>query len=364
MGGEHGVSASFYAELSNQFLRPSTPVSESPHAQLLENAESSGNGFLNSDTLRKTPYVKNGLTTIDIFGDYRGARTEEEVMALARDFVENASQINLSPDKPIELRRIRFSDCFEVIEGHHQLALAFTRGDKTVEAIVWPRTVLTPLQERLLKVLWLYGRKELYQPVVSPELEKEWILVRQCTDRFGMMEQFLKQQGLLPAAGLTYADFGSSYGWFVSAMGKLGFRSIGVDRDAIAHSIGVRVYGLAPEQLIRRDIVRFLTNCSDTFDVTSLFSVLQYFAMEKKPVSPEELISLVDKVTGKVLFFDTGENHEAWFKSKLPEWSPEFIKEWLEKHTSFSQVLPLGVDQDKRGKFLENYSRTLFALVR
>ena len=48
-----------------------------------------------------------------------------------------------------------------------------------------------------------------------------------------------------------------------------------------------------------------------------------------------DFIRKVDAVTGTVLFLDTGESHEDWFKESLAEWDAEFIKKWLKENTSF-----------------------------
>ena len=68
-------------------------------------------------------------------------------------------------------------------------------------------------------------------------------------------------------------------------------------------------------------------------------------------------------MTNHILFFDTGEAGEEWFKNKLPEWTPGFIENWLTKNTNM-KVIPLGVDTDRNEINGENYSRTLFACIK
>jgi hypothetical protein len=72
----------------------------------------------------------------------------------------------------------------------------------------------------------------------------------------------------------------------------------------------------------------------------------------------------VDAITGSVLFFDTGQSHEEWWRRTLPEWNDEFITEFVQRNTSFDQVIPLGRDADNVGRYANNYQRTLFACVR
>ena len=66
------------------------------------------------------------------------------------------------------------------------------------------------------------------------------------------------------------------------------------------------------------------------------------------------------KITKKVLFFDTGQNHEEWFRKALPQWDVPFIVDWLRAHTSFREIVPLGIDTDARPPYDRNYRRTLF----
>ena len=73
---------------------------------------------------------------------------------------------------------------------------------------------------------------------------------------------------------------------------------------------------------------------------------------------------MLDKVTGNVLFIDTGEEHESAFGELLKGWSPEFIRKWNISHTDFKEVVPLGIDQDRKAPFQGYYNRTLFACIK
>jgi hypothetical protein len=39
---------------------------------------------------------------------------------------------------PVRVNRIRYSDCFEVVDGNHRLALASARGDESYPAAILP----------------------------------------------------------------------------------------------------------------------------------------------------------------------------------------------------------------------------------
>src|SRR5205823_11297953 len=95
-----------------------------------------------------------------------------------------------APVKPIDVRPIALSDCYQIMDGHHRAAISWHRGLRTIPAIVRGEPVLTPLQALLLDGAWLEGRCELYQPIDAPELRKNWVLVRKCTDRLAKIRGF------------------------------------------------------------------------------------------------------------------------------------------------------------------------------
>jgi len=374
IGQENGIPAERWARMVGNLLRPSAPLSKSPHVKLLEEYLSKGDTLFEPEHISHTDYFRNALQSVDIVGRYFDAKSEDQIVQVARRFVDTFRGIDQtgcprqygqsSPDDPIRVRPIAHSDHYQIIDGHHRLAIAYVRGEQ--QALVRPEgePVLTPLQSLLLDVLWLNGRRELYQPVDAPELKASWVLVRKCSDRLTQMLKFLKDQGLDSATSPTYLDIASSYGWFVSEMSKLGYDAYGVERDPIASSIGPVVYNLPFNRIFRSDCVRFFRQNQRKFDVTSCFSLLHHFAMGNGSVPPEEFIRLVDRITGKVLFLDTGQNHESWYKSLLPEWDADFIDDWIRKHTSFRHIHRLGVDEDAVPPFQENFGRMLFACTR
>ena len=213
-----------------------------------------------------------------------------------------------------------------------------------------------------MDVMWLKGRRELYQPVDSPEVAG-WILVRRCADRYAKMVDFLRTEGLAPPASSSYLDVACSYGWFVAEMQKAGFRTQGVERDPIAIRVGQSMYGLQPGQVHRSDAVGYLRALEDKFDVTSCFSLVHHFMLNDWNVSAEEVLGLVDSVTRHVMFFDMGQAHE-YPGERLAGWGPERIHSWLEKNTKFSRIVRLGEDEDAVPPNQRNFGRMLFACVR
>jgi hypothetical protein len=375
-GGEAGMGARHYARIVGDPLLPSTPIAESPHCRLLLDYEAEGDALLEPGRVESTDYYLNAFRVIDAVGAYFDARSPDDIPRIMRRFVDQHLGRDGDPSESIPfasdpgsypiVRPIAHSDCYEVVDGHHQLARAFVDGQRRVQVRVKGHPITTPVQDLLNDVLWQDGRRELYQPVDLPELHG-MPLVRQCSDRFALMQKFLSDRAVEPH-GTTYTDIGSSYGWFVAAMRDLGFDARGVERDPIAARVGEVVYGLDLDQVTRSEAVRWLRTAEPS-DVVSCFSVLHHFVLGRGGgVSAEELIGLVDRCTRDILFFDTGQGHELWFRHTLGAeaggWSPDHIEAWLREHTSFTHVERLGVDEDGIPPFEHQYGRTLFACTR
>jgi len=375
LGGERFIEAGIYARMIGDSLRPSRRVADGPHAALLRAYDRIGDRILQSPEFEQTDYYRNAAQCIDMTGAYCfDSQAPRDIARIARGFIDDYKGVaewrkrprrplSLPPD-PLLVRPIKDSACYEVIDGHHRVAIAAVKGQKTIRVVPIWQPAHTPLQELLLGVFWNKGRRELYQPIDSPELGDKWILVRRCADRLEIMRRFLAESAITPGAARSYLDLGASYGWFVSQMAAAGYDSLGVERDPFSCGVGELMYGLAPDRMVRADCVRFLGENTRRFDIVSCFSVLHHFVNGKGPIAAEEFIRMIDGVTGSVLFLDTGQEHETWFKPDLKGWSPDFIESWLKHHTTFSRIVRLGVDQDARAPFQDNYGRTLFACVR
>jgi 2-polyprenyl-3-methyl-5-hydroxy-6-metoxy-1,4-benzoquinol methylase len=373
LGDENGVTASALARITGNLSRASTPIERFPHILLLRQYQKIEDRLLEPVIFEQTPYYQNGRECIDLMGHYFEAWNDSDIIKVAKRFMDHfngatpAAELHegqSDPGKPIHVRPIRLSDCYQVIDGHHRLALAQVRGQATIPVYVEPPPVLTPLQSLLLDVQWTQGDRWLHQPIDAPELKHSWIQTRKCTDRFAKMRGFLESNHLLPPTARTYLDIGCAFGWFVAQMSALGFDSHGVELDPIAPMVGQSLYALEPKHFFRTDCVRFLQTTHEKFDVASCCSLMHHFALGEESVSAETLIHLIDRVIGKVLFFDTGQSNEAWFKTRLPDWSPDFIQNWLKKNTTFAKIIPLGADEDAVHPFADNYGRMLFACVR
>jgi hypothetical protein len=262
------------------------------------------------------------------------------------------------------VRQIADSNCYEIRDGHHRLAIAAARGETEVEVVVERPHSTTPVQRLLRQMSWLDGEERLYQPVHLPEVAT-WPVMRRCTDRLSMMLDFLGEfySGRADVER-SYLDVGACYGWFVSAMCERGYDARGIEQDPLAQQLAGLVYDLAPERLVIGDAVALLKSQDRRADVVSCFSMLHHFVLGRTPHTAESLISLLDHAAGDVLFLDTGERHESWFRYVLPEWSPAYARQWILDHTSFVNVRILGTDRDDVASFAGKYGRTLFACTR
>ena len=370
VGAQGGWTAREFAERTDELLWPSTPFLEGPHVGLLRLADEVPE--LSDEQILDSPYGRLGMRCIKAGGNYFGGTDEAGVVAAARAFIARyrgeeppggtRRPQQSGPQDPVLVAPVRGSDQYQILDGHHRLAIAAMSGADGASVVAKWLPVTTPLQDLLLRMSWLDGTRELYQPIDAPELRSGWTTVRQCTDRLAKMDAFLGERGI---TGGRYLDVASCYGWFVARMGERGFDAEGVERDPLAVPLGRAVYGLPDGVVSTGDCVDFLRGHDPArWDVVSCFSLLHHFVLGRGSVSAEELIRLLDRATGRVLFFDTGQDNEAWFAESLRGWNPARVERFLRENTGFDEIVDLGPDDDARPPYQDNYGRHLFACVR
>lgn len=372
LGGQNGLSGTEFAVRSCDLGWPSRRVLDGPHADLLRRGRARR---LTDEEILGTPYGRMALDTIAATGAYFAATDPAGVVAVARrylgpaldDGARSRAPLGRMPRQsrlgdPVRVAPIRHSDCYQVLDGHHRVAAHGVAGAAEVRVRVKRVAVSTPLQDLLEQMSWTGGERELYQPIDSPELEAGWVRVRRCVDRLDAMRRHLDRLDLTAGAG--YLDVASCYGWFVDRLTRLGYDGHGVERDENAPMIGALAYGLDPARITVADAEAFLAGAERTWEVVSCFSLLHHFALGRASVGPEELLGLLDRVTGRVLFLDTGQGHEAWFSDSLPDWDPDHVRALLARHTTFDEIVDLGPDADAVPPYQRNYGRHLFAATR
>jgi hypothetical protein len=356
-----GFSARDFAAQSGDLMWASTPVADGPHAELLRLAAARDGAGLSDAEILESAYGRMALTCVRAQGRYFTATDADGVVKVARSFLSGESSAD---DRPILVAPIRGSDCYQVLDGHHRIARAAVEGRPTVDVAVKRFPVTTPLQDLLIQMSWLDGDRKLYQPLDAPELGQSWPVVRRCTDRLDKMVGFLAGRDLLPPATSSYLDVASFYGWFVGQMADRGFEAGGIERDPLAPVVGKAAYGVDPASIRVGDAETLLLEAGRTWDVVSCFSLLHHFVLGRGSISHEELLRRIDAVTGRVLFLDTGQEHEEWFTESLAGWDAEKVRRTLAENTTFDLIVDLGPDADAVPPHERNYGRHLFACIR
>ncbi|MBD2148874.1 hypothetical protein H6F44_01845 [Pseudanabaena sp. FACHB-1277] len=375
LGGENDLSGYKYALMTGEYLRPSSRVETSPHSQLLLDYIKHKDKVLDKDFFEKTAYFKNAQTCIDLFGGYfPQIDTDETIYLAAERFIKlfNKEDVSHLPSEGhskdgelIEVIPLKNSDCFQLLQGNHRVAFAIANNLSHIKAKVNIRKQeITPIQFLLENLLWEQGEKILYQPLPCPELESHWVLARNCEDRFSRMKSFLLDTIRIEPRYTTYLDLGCYYGWFVSRFLSIGFEAYGVEKDNIPIQIGEIVFTNTKNKIFKNEIIRFFKSSNKQYDVVSCLSIMHHFMSQREKRNPQELLKFLDKYTGKILFFEMGEEHEKWFSNSLKGWNVDTIEEWIISNTSFTKSYRLGRDSDSQGVFAGNFNRMLFAFVK
>jgi hypothetical protein len=215
LGLQNAMPAAEFAARHDDLLWASTPVAEGPHAQLLRMSERDGG--ISDEEILASSYATLARRCISSRGFFFTATDDAGIVAVARDYIDrhrggpagDLGPHQSSPDAPVRVAPIRWSDSYQVLDGHHRLASAVLHAERTVPARVKWVPVTTPLQETLNQMSWLEGEHLLYQPISSPELAGSWVQVRSCRDRLDAMLGLLSERGLLPPHTGTYLDVAS-----------------------------------------------------------------------------------------------------------------------------------------------------------
>ena len=100
------------------------------------------------------------------------------------------------------------------------------------------------------------------------------------------------------------------------------------------------------------------------YNVVLLLSVLQHAIIEEGEDSALNMIKEAEDRTEDIMFFEMAEDHEDWYRDKIPGWNKNSIKKWILKNTNFNFCDPIMTDSDSKKNFNKNYGRTLFACYR
>lgn len=373
IGQQSGIPLKYWVKLSGEEDRISVPLVSSPYVSFLMEVQKNKKLIYNNSFLENSPYFKLGLICINTIGHFMGAKNKEELKKWMQtyfllyqnklkgqvaDIILKIEDGHSKQGDPIKLRKIKHSNCYEIIDGHHRVAMDYLMGKKEIRAIIIDKGY-SILQEKLLKINITHGR-ELYQPIDKLDV-LSWPVIRRCDDRFEMMRSFLLSKKIKEGSVL---DLACSYGFFLKKFKETGLNVFGLDRDKRAIEICKLVNHLDSKELKIDRIENFLQNSKCQWDIVLFLSILHHYIIGKEPGEFSQILKQLDKITGKILFLDMGQNHEEWFSTTLANWDEDYIIKKIKENTSFKQIIPLGKDKDNLGKYTKNYGRTLFACVR
>ncbi|HET6560896.1 MAG TPA: hypothetical protein VFG72_03405 [Marmoricola sp.] len=311
LGLQNRMRADDFAHEYGELSWPSTPVGEGPHAELLRLAATHGD--LDAGAILDSSYGRLARVCIRTRGFFFTATDEQGIVDVAHNYIgrHRGRQVaalgeHQSPaGAPIRVAPIRWSECYQVLDGHHRVASAIVRGAPSLTARVKWRPLTTPLQ-RLLIQMSPPGGRTLLQPVDAPEVGV-WSRgegVGSTVAHFDAMERFLASPRFSSAPLSSYLDVGSVYGWRVAQMAARGYRAEGVEDHPAAMELAQAAYGLEPGQVHRADPVRFLSSGDRSWDVVSWSGPSEVGPQVSDP--PDDLLALLTRRTGRALFLPRG----------------------------------------------------------
>lgn len=359
VGQQAGLPMEAWARLTGDESLLVCTLADSPHVELLEEARRR-QAPPSNDWLVGSRYLALARRCLQEIGHFHGAVDEAGLLQVARDFGLGFLEKRAWNPRLPRVARLADSPVFEIVDGHHRLAMALAAGASQLDVEVQGR--VPSWWQRKLQQVNMTRRDELYQPVDLPEVA-HWALVRRCTDRLALIERFLDERAL-PTG--TLLDLGSSYGWFTARL-KPRFPGgvLAVDRDPAALDVPRLLFGLRSQELLVRRAEDYLADGTrPPADAVLFLSLLHHYAIGKEPGEVDQIVAGLGRVTGRVLFLDTGEGHEDWFRRKLPGWTPDFVAELVLRKGGFREAVALGVDSDKVPPNAGNYGRTLFAFLK
>ena len=370
IGQQAGLSLRIWIGMTKEYARISKLIKDSPYVSYLK---SDINGESNEELYKKTDYFIMAKICLNHKGHFMGKTTESGIIDWMKEFkkmyysIKNGHQFysdelerkgHSKPGTWILVKKIKQSDYYEIVDGHHRCAIEYVIGNTYINVKIVDESY-SYLQEIILKSHQIHDF-EYYQPLNKPEIES-WKLIRKCDDRSTMMFNFLTEAGFDYE---SYIDLPCSYGYFLSSFKKKGGSVKGVDIDKSSVMIGKIINGFNKDEIIQCDMMEFLDNAEEQYHIVSCLSILHHFVMDYINHSHIALLNNLNKITKKVLFIDTGQAHEKQYAGKLDDWTDEYIIDIIKNNTDFKDVIPLGSDSDNMENQFKNNSRTLFACVK
>lgn len=139
MGCQVGLEPVAFTVATHGRWGRSTPMSESPHVELLREALNARRA-LSDEEIMHSPYWEFAQDLIGIAGEFFGMTSDHDVLGVVRNFIEwglgGSSRVTSAGGSAardeVLVARVPGSTKFQIVDGHHRVAVAIIRGDTTI----------------------------------------------------------------------------------------------------------------------------------------------------------------------------------------------------------------------------------------
>ena len=348
MGSQAGLDSAGFAHAFGTLRFGSTPMDQSPHVQLLRLAMSLDRP-LSDEELRAAPYYAFARHLASIWGNYFGASSDDELLELSRNFIDWSRGIapRVTPNRGSRFRdgvlvaKVAGASAFQVIDGHHRLAVAIAQGQTSVRVYRTWLSTETAVQRRL----WERGygpawAKVLVQPIAARELS-DWSVATNCQDRLVRIERFVGHELGEASSQRSFLDVGCGYGWYLAELKRLGWRVRGVDRDGFGIEMATAFYGLDDDEIVLGEWAAATESLAGASDVVACFGLGE--AVADDHAEALRLLRALDARTKSVLIVDAGCVGED---NAVGRPDAEELTKLVLDATSFTRAVDLGVNHD------------------
>lgn len=361
MGSQAGLDSPGFADAFGTLRYGSLAMDQSPHVELLRLARRVSRP-LTDDEIRTTAYYAFGRHLASIWGDYFGAATDDELVEISRNFIEWS--FGIAPRVTAHTGGSRFGDevlvakvagstAYQVIDGHHRLAVAIARGDTSVRVHRTWLSSETALQRRLWERGYgLYKAKALAQPIAARELG-HWPVSRNCMDRLVRITRLADAELARDAAPpRSFLDVGCGYGWYLAQLKGRGWRVHGIDQDGFGIEMATAFYGLSDDEITVGERTSATATLDGAFDVVACFELGTVMATGSKDEAVR-LLRALDARTAHALVTDCPVDERYVLE----------LERLAQASTSFTRVVDLGENRDPASRAPSPATR-LIAFVR
>ncbi len=348
MGSQARLDSTAFADAVGSIRYGSTPMLESPHAALLLAARGH-DGPLSDDELMATAYFAFAKRLATVWGDYFGASTDAELVEVARNFVEwfegsstrSTANSGSKVGDGVLVAKVPGSDAYQVVDGHHRVAIAIARGETHVSVQQTWLGSETPLEWHLLAHRG--PERSLDQPIEARELAR-WGVSRNCADRLVRMVRFLEET--LDATAVSdapsYLGVGAGTGWYLRELSRLGYAVTGICSDPLDAEIAEAFHGIAPDALVVGSPIAVLGTLRGPYDVVSCFDLVAAISpqsgRDERTASLTALLRALDARTREVLFVEHADGSDGL--------GVDALRRLALDATSFVRVVDLGACDD------------------